>query len=107
MIRLLAATDPGCIARPTLPINLYQCVREPYELNDAIKVGANFIIYLLGGAGLVAVIFIILGGIQYAMSSGEPQRIAKAKDTIVNAVVGLLICMGAFLIVNFVSTKVF
>jgi hypothetical protein len=106
-MRFLSVVTENCVASPKLPINLYQCVREPYELNDAIKVGANLITYLLGGAGLVAVVFIILGGIQYAMSSGEPQRIAKAKDTIVNAVVGLLICMGAFFIVNFVAAKVF
>lgn len=52
--------------------------------------------------GAVAVIFIVLGGIKYSMSQGDSGSIQKAKDTILFAVIGLVIAMVAFAIVNFV-----
>lgn len=57
---------------------------------------------VIGVAGLVAVIFVIVGGFNYMTSSGDPGKIKKAKDTILYAVIGLIICVLAFAIVNFV-----
>jgi len=62
---------------------------------------------LLGIAGVVSVIFIIIGGIQYASSAGNEQGTTKAKDTITNAVIGLVISVLAFAIVNFLLGSVF
>ena len=52
--------------------------------------------------GTVAVIIIIMGGIQYMTSSGDSGKVKKAKDTILYGVIGLIICVLAFAIVNFV-----
>ncbi len=54
-------------------------------------------VFVLGIAGALAVIFIIIGGIQLAISAGNPQGQEKAKKTITNAIVGLVlaICAGA------------
>lgn len=52
--------------------------------------------------GLVAVVVIIVGGIQYMTSSGDSGKVKKAKDTILYGVIGLVICVLAFAIVNFV-----
>jgi hypothetical protein len=57
---------------------------------------------LLFVAGTVSVIFIIVGGIMYATSAGNEQNTQKAKSTITNAVIGLVIAILAFTIVNFV-----
>lgn len=57
---------------------------------------------LLGIAGAVAVIFIVVGGIMYATSAGNDSQVQKAKSTITNAVIGLVIAILAFAIVNFV-----
>ncbi len=64
---------------------------------------ANLIQILLFIAGFVAVGFIIYGGFQYMLSSGEPGGIKKAKDTIVNAVIGLVLAILAFGIVKFIT----
>ncbi|MBQ3296832.1 hypothetical protein IJH01_01735 [Candidatus Saccharibacteria bacterium] len=53
-------------------------------------------------AGIIAVIFIIVGGFQYMTSSGDPSKTKKAKDTILYSVIGLIVCALAFAIVNFV-----
>ena len=54
-------------------------------------------------AGLIAVGFIIWGGIQYTISQGEPEGINNAKSTILNAIVGLVIVVIAIGLVQFVA----
>lgn len=58
-------------------------------------------------AGAVAVVFIVLGGIKYSISQGEPGDTKKAKETIIYALVGLVVVMLAFSIVNLFVTRVF
>ena len=57
----------------------------------------------IGALGIVAVIIIIIGGINYMTSSGDAAKVKKAKDTILYGVIGLVICVLAFAIVNFIA----
>lgn len=57
---------------------------------------------VFGIAGGIAFLMVIIGGLQYVMSQGEPQATAKAKNTILYAVIGLAVCVLAFTIINFV-----
>ncbi len=52
--------------------------------------------------GIVAVIMIILGGINYATSQGDATKLKKAKDTILYGIIGLIIALMAFAITQFV-----
>lgn len=52
--------------------------------------------------GFVAVIYIVIGGVGYMTSSGDSNKLKKAKDTILYAVIGLIICALSFAIVQFV-----
>ena len=56
--------------------------------------------------GIVAVIVIILGGVQYMTSSGDAAKVKKAKDTILYGVIGLIVCVLAYAIVNFVIINI-
>ena len=56
---------------------------------------------IIGLLGIVAVIAIVFGGVQYMTSSGDAGKVKKAKDTILYAVIGLIVCILAFAIVNF------
>lgn len=69
------------------------------ELTDGIQVLVNALLFLIG---LVAVIMIIFGGFKYITSSGDAGKLESAKNTILYAVVGLLVAILAFAIVNFV-----
>lgn len=71
-------------------------------LDNSLTIILNGIILILG---LVAVIFIIIGGVNYITSSGDANKVKKAKDTILYAVIGLIICALAFAIVNFVIAR--
>ncbi len=57
---------------------------------------------IIGIVGLVAVIFVITGGVQYITSSGDAGKALKAKNTILYASIGIAICALAFAIVNWV-----
>ena len=56
---------------------------------------------------VIAVIVIILGGVQYTTSAGDSGRVKKAKDTIMYGIIGLVIALLAYSIVNFVLTSLF
>ncbi len=72
---------------------------EGESLESDVSAVINMIIY---GVGIVAVIIIIIGGINYMMSQGDANKVKKAKDTILYGVIGLIITLLAFVIVNFV-----
>jgi hypothetical protein len=73
------------------------------QLNDVLVLVANVISILMLVAGAVAITFIIIGGFTYITSSGDSAGIKKAKDTIVNAIIGLVLAMVAFGVVKFIT----
>jgi hypothetical protein len=69
------------------------------DLQGYIKTIVNVMLFILGA---IAVIMIIIGGIRYATSNGDAAAIKGAKDTILYAVIGLIVAILAYAIVNFV-----
>lgn len=61
---------------------------------------------VIGVLGLVCVVVMIIGGVNYMTSSGDTGKVKKAKDTILYGLIGLIICVLAFAIVNFVITNI-
>lgn len=72
---------------------------ESNDLTTNVQQIINNVILVLG---VVAVIVIIIGGISYMTSSGDAGKVKKAKDTILYGVIGLVICVLAFAIVNWI-----
>jgi TRAP-type C4-dicarboxylate transport system permease small subunit len=66
---------------------------------DMVKDIINTMLFVLG---IIAVIMIIIGGIRYVVSAGDSSAITAAKNTILYAVIGLVVAILAFAIVNFV-----
>jgi len=56
--------------------------------------------------GIVSVIMLIYGGLRYIMSGGDSKKVTDAKNTILYAIIGLIISLLAYAIVNFVLTSV-
>lgn len=52
--------------------------------------------------GIIGVLMVIIGGVRYTISRGNPDQVAQAKDTIIYALVGLTITAFAGVIVRFV-----
>lgn len=61
---------------------------------------------VVGVLALVCVIVVIIGGVNYMTSSGDAGKVKKAKDTILYGVIGLVVCVLAFAIVNFVISRI-
>jgi hypothetical protein len=55
------------------------------------------------GIGAVAVLMIIIGGLRYVLSGGDPNSTKGAKDTIMYAVIGLIVALVARVLVFFVA----
>ena len=62
---------------------------------------------ILGILGVVAVAYIIYGGFMITTASGDPAKVKKGKETIMYGVIGLVVALLAFAIVNFVLSSVF
>jgi uncharacterized membrane protein len=82
-------------------------VTEPSDLGlPDVSVGGGLgavlsIVFTL--AGLLSVIFIIVGGVKYTLSGGDASGIKSAKETITYAIVGLIVTFLAFGVVNYVT----
>ena len=70
---------------------------------DPQTVAANIIQFLLILAGALAVIFLIFGGIRYITSSGSPDGIEKAKNTITYSIVGVIVIILSYIIVSILN----
>ena len=60
---------------------------------------ANTLIFLVGA---IAVIFLIIGGLRYVISNGDSKNVTAAKDTILYAIVGIVVAVISFALVQFV-----
>ena len=69
---------------------------------DLFEIIRNLLSATFGVTGIVAVIMIIIGGFYYMTSQGEPQRVQRGKNTILYGIIGMIIVLSAFAIVNFV-----
>ena len=74
-------------------------------ITDIWLVVAAVIDILLRIAALVAVGFIVVGGVSYVTSQGEPDRTKTALRTIINALIGLAIAIAATAIVTFIAGR--
>ncbi len=72
------------------------------SVNDTIKLVINVLSLIVGVA---AVIMIIIGGLKYILSQGEGSNTASAKNTILYAIIGLVVVAFAQVIVRFVLSR--
>lgn len=73
--------------------------------NTVFEIIKGIINLLITIAGIISVIMIIVGGIKYTTSGGDAKAISSGKDTLVYAVIGLVISIMAYAIVNFVLSR--
>lgn len=81
------------------------CAGNTFTLNSLT--GSNGIVTdvvnaMIYATGILAVIFIIIGGVRYIVSQGDEKSVKSAKDTVLYAIIGLILAILAFAIVNFV-----
>jgi len=107
---VLAQTSPditgGLCAGANLDVNDPNCDSESdavQKLNNLIRKVINLLSLVVG---IVAVIMIIIGGLRYITSGGSDTGVTSAKNTILYAIIGLIIVALAQLLVRFVLRQV-
>lgn len=75
------------------------CPRDLFGDTGVFKQITNTVLYIVG---IIAVIMLIIGGIRYVISGGDSKKVTDAKNTVLYAIIGLVIAFLAYAIVNFV-----
>lgn len=73
---------------------------------DLVKVVTNIINWVMGLLGLVAVVVIIWAGFLWMTAGGNEDQLKKAKDKVIQGVIGLVMIMAAWSIAYFVISTV-
>ena len=104
-LSLIALLSPASafalnLTYPTLP--------GGFKLEDATNISslvAWLYAFLVGVSGLAAFVMIVWGGIQWMTSQGNPGQTGDAKDKIKMALLGLLLVLASFLILQIINPE--
>ncbi len=108
-----SATDAeyeACLNAATTPAAKVKCGTDAsglsssntLDLQEMIRKIINTILYVVG---VLAVVMVIWGGIQYTISAGDQKKVTNAKNTILYGLIGVVISVLAYSIVQFVLSK--
>lgn len=75
------------------------------SINDFWLIGLASLEILLRVAVLVAIVFVLLGGLKYITSRGDSEKTNKARTTTIDALVGLIIAIIATASVSFIAGR--
>jgi len=91
---LISATPVFAAAGPDSSVDTFDDTKIPFT--DIGKLMSNALALLFFFAGILAFVFILIGGIQWITAGGDAKAASAARDRITAAVVGLLVVVAAF-----------
>lgn len=92
-VALNAILSPLSALAAAVPFTLNEPANVPNNLNTVIGSIVSGVVALMA---LVAVLFLVFGGVQYLTSSGEDEKVEKAKNTMTYALLGLVIAAVSY-----------
>ncbi len=84
---------------PTVSLSINENLKTFDQLIGLIQKAGG---WLLIAAGALVVLFLIIGGIRYLVSAGNQEQVAAAKKTIINALIGLIVIVLSYFLVNLI-----
>lgn len=87
---------------PDIGINYATNLNLAGTNQDPRDAAVNIVRYLMTFLGIIAVVVILFGGFKWMTAGGNEDRVADAKKLIVAGIIGLIIVLAAFAIVQFV-----
>ena len=78
---------------------------QPMDLFGASGTFSTITNVLLFVIGAIAVIMIVIGGLRYVISGGDSNQVTAAKNTILYAIVGIIVAILAYAAINFVISS--
>lgn len=97
---------PGQLVQPSAGSSQTGVLTVGDGSDNLIENVTGIINAVIGILGLVCVVVMIIGGVNYMTSSGDAAKVKKAKDTILYGLIGLVVCVLAFALVNFVIINI-
>ena len=103
-----AASAASCSADELSIQGGADCAQGNGQANNLFGAGGifqtitNILLFLIGA---IAVIMLIIGGVRYVISGGDQAQVTSAKNTILYAIVGIVVAFLAYAAVNFVTTQ--
>lgn len=79
-------------------------INIPTATSNDIFVNVLNVAYLV--AGIVAVIVVIIAGFTFVTTGNDPAAVAKSRNTILYAVIGLVVIISAFVITQFITGRI-
>ncbi len=90
-----------------MAISKWTSPSKPKNVPTNIELGLmNLTNWILGFVSMVAVLFVIWGGVQYLTSIGDENRMESGKKTVTYALMGLVIAALAYGIINVIVSKI-
>jgi hypothetical protein len=104
VIAMAGAKDEACTAAGgTLVNGACEGGTKLFGPGSIFQSIANTLIFVIGA---VAVLMVIIGGLRYVLSGGDSAGVKSAKDTILYALIGVIVAALAYALVQFVIGKV-
>jgi len=75
----------------------------PARFSDLEAVFANIVSVILGLAGIVLFIMLLMGGFKFITAGGDPKAVEGAKKTLTYAIAGMVLLAASFLILRFIQ----
>lgn len=100
---LTAATDAVTVDPNSGKIGFSGFASPKGGLLGLFGTAANVLIFVTAS---ISVIMVIIGGLLYVLSAGNPSSTKRAKDTVLYAVIGFGVALAAFAIISFVNGAV-
>ena len=99
------STSAFAIGSITDGANAAKGAQQPVDLFGNAGVFQQISSVLLFIVGAIAVIMIVIGGLRYVVSGGDAAQVQAAKNTILYALVGIIVAILAYAAVNFVISS--
>jgi type IV secretion system pilin len=106
---VVAGVGSAMLSVPTHAVNVFDqcganaessvCAARNDDAPSMVKTVINILLYVLG---IISVVMIVIGGIRFATADGDPSGVKSARNTVVYSVVGLVVALLSFAIVNYV-----
>ena len=79
------------------------CITDPLHINgDPQELYVRIVNALLGFVGVASLITFVYAGFLFLISSGNPERVKKAKDAMLYAVIGIVVSIASYAILSFI-----
>lgn len=95
----VAAVDPGAEIQKGINASGGKTTAGSASLQKSVGTITDVLLFIVGA---IAVIMIVVGGLRYVLSGGDSNAVSSAKNTILYAVVGLIVALLAYAIVRWV-----